>query len=268
MTGLLRATLPMLALAVAAAPLTGMQRGDRDDWCDRSGRGDREVSCEVRELTMDAVGSLSVDGGQNGGVSVFGERRSDILVEARVITRARSMSRAEALADEIRISTDGSEVGARGPNSGRRESWSVSFRIYVPTDTDLSIETHNGGIGIQGVDARVRFDAVNGGVHLSEMAGDVRGETRNGGLSVELAGREWDGAGLDVSTRNGGINLLIPRGYSADLETGTVNGGIELDFPVTVTGRISRHLRTQLGSGGAPIRVMTRNGGVHVRQGS
>jgi hypothetical protein len=39
---------------------------------------------------------------------------------------------------------------------------------------------------------------------------------------------------------------------------------MSVDFPVTVSGRIDRRLRTQLGQGGATIRVMTTNGGVTI----
>jgi len=48
-----------------------------------------------------------------------------------------------------------------------------------------------------------------------------------------------------------------------------VNGGISLDFPVTVQGRIGRSLDIELGEGGATVRAMTTNGGVRiVRSGS
>ena len=43
--------------------------------------------------------------------------------------------------------------------------------------------------------------------------------------------------------KHGGMQTLaVPADYSADLETGTVNGGIELDFPVTVQGRLGKRL--------------------------
>jgi DUF4097 and DUF4098 domain-containing protein YvlB len=82
---------------------------------------------------------------------------------------------------------------------------------------------------------------------------------------VSLSGDHWDGAGLDVETRNGGVRLDVPEHYSATLETGTVNGRVNFDFPITVSGRINRHFTTTLGAGGAKIRAMTTNGGVSVR---
>ena len=134
----------------------------------------------------------------------------------------------------------------------------------VPHDTDLDLETHNGGIAISDVRGRIRFDALNGGVHLRGTGGDVEGHTTNGGLNVDLDGDRWNGSGLDVRTTNGGVTIHVPRGYSARLETGTVNGGISLDFPVTVPGRIGRSLDIELGEGGATVRAMTTNGGVRI----
>lgn len=55
-----------------------------------------------------------------------------------------------------------------------------------------------------------------------------------------------------------------PRTSDLDLET--VNGGIDIDFPVTVSGRIGRQLRTTLGDGGPTIRVVTTNGGVKIKR--
>jgi hypothetical protein len=64
------------------------------------------------------------------------------------------------------------------------------------------------------------------------------------------------------------VTLAIPERYSAKLETGTVNGPMSVDFPMTVTiqGRLSQNLSTTLGSGGAPVRVVTTNGPLVIRR--
>jgi hypothetical protein len=58
--------------------------------------------------------------------------------------------------------------------------------------------------------------------------------------------------------------VTLPDGYSAHLETATVNGGMEIDFPVMVQGRIGRRISADLGKGGPTIRVTTTNGGVTI----
>ena len=69
-----------------------------------------------------------------------------------------------------------------------------------------------------------------------------------------------------METQNGGVRMSIPSNYSARLETGTVNGRLNIDFPVTVQGRIGRSIEAQLGSGGPLVRVRTSNGGVNIRK--
>jgi DUF4097 and DUF4098 domain-containing protein YvlB len=143
----------------------------------------------------------------------------------------------------------------------------VSYEVFVPRRTDLSLKSHNGGISIHDVRGEITFEAVNGGVTLKRLAGDVRGKTTNGGLSIELDGTRWDGEQLDVSATNGGVSLHVPENYSARLETRTVNGRVNVDFPVTMQGRIdSRELSLNLGSGGPLIRAVTTNGGVSVKR--
>lgn len=84
---------------------------------------------------------------------------------------------------------------------------------------------------------------------------EVRDETLPGG---DVRGR----------TRNGGVTVSIPDGYNAELEARTHNGGFRTDYPITVTGELNtrRGINTTLGSGGAPVRVRTSNGGLKINR--
>ena len=46
----------------------------------------------------------------------------------------------------------------------------------------------------------------------------------------------------------------------------TVNGRVNVEFPVTVQGAIDRQLSINLGSGGALVRAVTTNGGVSIKR--
>ncbi len=272
----------LVAALLATTGLVGLaQRTDKSDKIkskdgslacrdDRSWYNDRLVgTCDIREQTLAPSGALiAIDGKQNGGVSVKGWDQNQVLVRARVQTGAPTAQEAEALAREIRIETGGSKIFASGPESRRDYHWDVSYEVFVPRRADLSIETHNGGIAIAGVNGRIDFSATNGGVVLKKVGGTVKGSTTNGGLFVELAGDRWEGETLDVSTTNGGVVMSIPENYSANLQTGTVNGSISVDFPVTVQGDLRKQLAVNLGSGGPTVKAMTTNGGVRIRRAS
>lgn len=102
-------------------------------------------------------------------------------------------------------------------------------------------------------------------LHVEAVNGDVVAETMNGGLYVVLEGDRWQRKGLDATSTNGGVHLSMPSGYSAHLKTGTTTGGMDIDFLVTVQGWIGRRVATDLGRGGATIRLITTNGGVDAR---
>jgi len=226
---------------------------------------------ERREYTVASTGSLTVDGGRNGGIKVVGDNRSDVLVRACVNTWATTDEAAKALAADIKIAT-GSLIKAESGTGD--ENWSVSYDILVPRNTNLKLNAHNGGISIKSVEGSLEFETTNGGVSLSDVAGEVRGRTTNGGVNVALSGNSWKGGGLDVVTTNGGVNLTMPATYAANIETGTTNGGFRSDIPALNvdqedykgTGRHSRatRLNTVLNGGGAPIRVITTNGGIRI----
>jgi len=235
-----------------------------DDW-----QNNRLVNhCEIKEQTLPVSdNTISVDGRKNGGVSIKGWERNEILMRARLQTAGPTEAEANELAQQVKIETAGAKIFATGPENRNDHWWSVSYEIFVPQRSNLSLKTNNGGISIADVNGRMEFSALNGGVHLSRVGGSVKGGTTNGGLHIELSGNRWDGEALDVSTTNGGVSMSIPENYSAHLETGTVNGQLSIEFPVTVQGNITRELAVNLGSGGATIRAMTTNGGVKIRRG-
>jgi len=258
-----------LALAANAHPLAAQGVTDRDDWCDRDRGGDRERGwfCEVREVRLPTGDVVAVDGEPNGGIRVEGWDRNEVLLRARVSARARSDAAARELVSLVEVVTERSPIRARGPRTARREWWSVSYELFVPRRSNLDLSTQNGGIHITEVLGQIRFHSTNGGVALTRLGGNVRGSATNGGLVIELGGNAWEGEGMDVETANGGVRISVPPNYSARLETGTTNGGMQVDFPITVQGRFNRRITTDLGSGGKTIRAVTTNGGVVVRRG-
>ncbi len=242
-----------------------------DDWCQNDNRGDnRARHNEIRDFSVPAAGAtLTVDASPNGGIKVEGEARADIMGQACVSATAQTDEQARALAQRIEVSATVDRVSATGPDQqqlNERDSWSVSYRLTVPTKTSMSLLSRNGGISISQVDGDISFRTTNGGVKLTRLAGNVRGRTTNGGVDVDLDGATWTGEGLDVETENGGVRMSIPSNYSARLETGTVNGGLNIEFPVAAQGRMTRQIQTQLGGGGPLIKVRTSNGGVNIRK--
>ncbi|HLK66183.1 MAG TPA: DUF4097 family beta strand repeat-containing protein [Bryobacteraceae bacterium] len=231
--------------------------------------GDRARHCEMRELPAASVGRLNLDASPNGGVTVKGWLRGDTLVRARVEASGDTESAAALLVSQVSIDTSGGQVRAMGPDQSQNHSgWSVSYEVFVPQNTDLTLKSHNGGLAISDVRGQIHFEVMNGGVHLKRVAGDVSGSTTNGGIDAELTGQMWDGRQMEISTKNGGVNLTVPSYYSAHVQAETNSGGIHSDFPMQMEAGNTRprRLDANLGSGGALIHVSTVNGQVSLKR--
>ncbi len=264
----------VLASLVLAPPLAAQERDDAA-WQKRCERDydsdDGERYCEVRYTGFRPTGgSLTIDPDANGGVEVIGWDRDSVAVTLRVQAKARNEEDARALAHDVEVVASGSSVRVHGPSTGRRQSWSASLVLRVPRRTGITAATVNGPLSVSDLNGAIELRATNGPLSLSRLGGDVRARVQNGPLSVELSGAGWDGKGLDAESVNGPVDLGIPDGYNAELETGTVNGPMSTSIPLTVTfkGRMRDRIQTTLGKGGAPVRVVTTNGPISIHRAS
>lgn len=261
-----RVTLIGAVVMLTAAVLPAQTRRSSGRFDDDACRGQRASFCETREDNLGARASLTVDATPNGGISVRGTNRSDVLLRTRITVWSDAGDGARALASQVRVLTDGGRIRAEGPASSDNQYWSASFELEVPERTGLQLTAKNGGISISSVDGDVKFETRNGGVTLSNVDGDVQGTTVNGGITVRLRGAQWNGTGLDVGTRNGGISMSLPESFNAQLDVETVNGGVSSDFGLSPQDRRSRHIVTTLGGGGARLRLSTVNGGIRLNR--
>jgi DUF4097 and DUF4098 domain-containing protein YvlB len=261
----------ILGFALAARPLAAQERDD-SQWlrhCQKDYDNELERFCEVRHTGFRPTGSgLTIDPDQNGGVEVQGWDRDSVAVTVRIEANARSEDAAKDLARGVKLEMSGSSISVSGPSSGRRENWSASLVVMVPRKTGLRAETVNGPLSVEDVEGAMELRAQNGPVALINLAGDVRARVQNGPLHVELRGSKWEGKGLDAESVNGPVDLGIPESYSAELETGTVNGPMSTSIPLTITvrGPMRDRIQTTLGKGGAPVRVVTTNGPITIRR--
>jgi hypothetical protein len=259
-----------LAVSTGGVPLLAQlqNNSEKQMTCSNAGYdGDRARHCEIREQSLPSIGRLSIDAGPNGGVTVKGWLRGDVLVRARVEASGETEGAAANMASQVMIDGSGGQVRATGPEPANNAGWSVNYEIFVPQVTDVTLKTHNGGLTISDVRGQIHFDAVNGGVHLKRVAGEVSGATVNGGIDVELTGAMGDWRQMELSTHNGGVTVAMPSHFSARIQAETGMGRIQSDFPLPATsdGR-GRRLDFSIGSGGPPIHITTGNGGIRLKR--
>jgi DUF4097 and DUF4098 domain-containing protein YvlB len=117
----------------------------------------------------------------------------------------------------------------------------------------------------EGLKGDARASTVNGSVRVT-TTGLAEASTVNGSVYVEMGRANWTDQ-LEFSTVNGGITLIIPGKLDTELRANTVNGDIETDWPLTITGKIGpRRLRGTIGAGGRTLSLSTVNGEIRLKK--
>ena len=229
-----------------------------------------------------AVGKRLEVKGVNGDVRAVLSSGAEAVVNARKHAR-----RSDPDEVEIRVveSDDGITICAVYPtpprarqenDCGPGKSWHsstdnndvvVDFDVQVPAGVEFQGQTVNGEMSAEGLKADVNASTVNGSVRVT-TTGLAQAATVNGSVYAEMGRANWDGE-LEFSTVNGGITLILPGKLDTEIRATTVNGDIETDWPMMISGRFGpRHLRGTIGAGGRSLELSTVNGEIRLKKGT
>lgn len=153
------------------------------------------------------------------------------------------------------------EPGARGRSNTQNNDTTVAFSVQVPMGVTFVGRTVNGSVNGDSLAGDAEAHTVNGSINLT-TTGTAVASTVNGSVHASMGRADWAN-GAKFSTVNGGITLWLPAYVSANLSASAQNGDVESEFPITVTGAMSRrHVEGTIGSGGQDLKVSTVNGSV------
>lgn len=158
------------------------------------------------------------------------------------------------------------EVGDRWRSSNENNDVTVDFEVQVPAGVVFHGRTVNGEMSAEGLGADVEASTVNGSVRVS-TAGLAQASTVNGSVYVTMGRADWE-HDLEFSTVNGRIELRLPASLATEVRASTVNGDLESDFPLTVSGRFGpRRWRGTIGTGGnRMLNLQTVNGEIRLKK--
>ena len=248
----MRHPLARLALVAAVAATWG---------CDVAAMGPQERQRISETRRLDPQGTFTLEN-TNGSVVIETWNESSVSIEAEKVAP-------ESQLDELRVEINGEgsrvDVTTRYPRGGwGRTRGHVDYRVKVPRDAEVEVETTNGALKVLGAGGAVRATTTNGSVEVADAGGDIEASTTNG--SIRAGYRQSPAGGTQrMSTTNGSVTLTLPGDASGDFSASTVNGGISTDFPLQVSGRFGgRKLRGRLGDGSPRFELSTVNGAVKI----
>lgn len=272
-----------LAFAVAA-PLLGAQQQfgrDGDVW-----RWDGRVDGGRWMSVFNINGSVDFAPSADNMVHLVAEKRSngremdDIHYE--VVQEGGNVTICAIWNNNSRCEDGGMEQLRRNDHNENHSS--VRITVQVPRSVRVGAHSVNGGVSVRDVGAEVKANTVNGGVTVRNASGPVRAETVNGGVDVNTSAgpvtAETVNGNVDArmatlsgnddmtfKTVNGSVAIYVPARFDATFRFDTVHGGIDSDFPMTLSGKWGpRHAAGTIGAGGRDLRASSVNGSIQLRK--
>jgi hypothetical protein len=153
--------------------------------------------CQLRETTLPAASTLLARISGSGSISVRPWDGADILPRAQVLAAAESSGAAQAVASEVAIDAFDGSVRASGPKGDARRPWAANLEIYVPRETNLTLDTVNGDIAVENLQGRLSLTVTNGAISVKGGAGPIAFRSVNGNVSLEGVAGDIDGRGTN-----------------------------------------------------------------------
>lgn len=127
-----------------------------------------------------------------------------------------------------------------------------------------AFEAHTGSGSVLMTQAAPGDVVVTTGSGSSELHGVVGSlRVRAGSGRIEVDGQQ-EGA-WDLDTGSGSVRIRLPADAAFDLDAESNSGGIVIDHPVTVQGKVSkRHLRGEVRGGGELLSIDTGSGEIRI----
>jgi hypothetical protein len=256
----------MIVMTIALLAVTqGAAQGQDFRWSGTLAAG---KTIEVRDVN----GSITATPASGNTIEVTAQKRAGRGGRPELVE-----IRAEERDDRVVICTvypsqrdsEGCRGGGerRGRNNDDVDNVSVHFTVRVPSNIRFEGKTVNGDVTATGLAADAEVATVNGDVEVSTR-GVAEASSVNGNVSATLGRSDWTGP-VEFSSVNGTVTVTLPSNASAEVRASTVNGGIESDFPLTITGKFGpRNMNGTIGSGGPRLSLSSVNGSIALKRGS
>jgi hypothetical protein len=165
---------------------------------------------------------------------------------------------------KLRVGTGNGEVDVTGA-AADVVAGSGNGRVRVKTSEGaVEAASGNGEVTVEGATDVVRASSGNGRVTVGTTHGPVTATTGNGDIDVRMDALGGDDD-MEFTTGNGRISVAVPRDFAAQLDANLGHGEFQSDFPMTVTGRLSRtHIRATIADGRRRLRMTSGNGNIEL----
>jgi DUF4097 and DUF4098 domain-containing protein YvlB len=217
----------------------------------------------------------------NADVRVYASDRKDI--EAMLYTDKKVSSDAVNVTD--RQSGNRVELNVRVPNQwevGLSQRSVLELKIPLGSDIDvrsgsgsvlvkgvegkLMVHTDNGNIEALGISGTLNIESGHGDLHVDGILAAVSLRTSAGNIAAQIDPRSKMNTAWVVGTREGNVDVRLPKDFATDLDVDTADGNVQLEFPLTMLGGERQSSVPPINGGGQHLKIHSDRGNIMVRK--
>jgi DUF4097 and DUF4098 domain-containing protein YvlB len=182
----------------------------------------KEFSSSVKEVeSKTSGGNITVSGGS-------GTPKVDVFVMANNGRDNLSKEELQRRLDEdftLTVSETAGKITATAKPKHHITNWNrtvnVSFRIFVPQNTNTDLRTSGGNISLDHLNGTEDFETSGGNLNVVQLTGKIHGETSGGNIDVRESKDD-----IDLGTSGGNIDA---ENCSGKIKINTSGGNLDLN---------------------------------------
>ena len=171
----------------------------------------------------------------------------------------------EHLHGEVLSKTSGGSLNfdnIEGDISGKTSGGSISIGEVVGRS---NIRTSGGSIHIRLAEGPVDAHTSGGSITVEEVIGAIKAHTSGGAVKAYLSRQpDFD---CSLTTSGGSITVHLSEDIGLDVNAKTSGGRVHTDFPVSISGEISkRSMQAEMNGGGPELYLRTSGGSIYLKK--
>jgi DUF4097 and DUF4098 domain-containing protein YvlB len=163
----------------------------------------------------------------------------------------------------VRAKTSGGSLSfdkIEGPVRGNTSGGSITLAGCVGT---ADVRTSGGSINIGRVEGDVVAQTSGGSINVEEVMGVIDASTSGGSVTARITEQPEDDCRL--TTSGGSVTVYVAPEMGFELDARTSAGHVKTDFPIKVSGRISKSsLQATINDGGPELYLRTSGGNINL----
>lgn len=155
-----------------------------------------------------------------------------------------------------------------GPGAGGVTVSGQNANVQVDRpQAGVVVDTVNGRIRVLDAPDGASLRTVNGNLYAHILGGALYAEATNGAIVAHML--KPNASRFELTTKNGGITVVLSDGCAARVDAVTQNGGVRSDLPLTTPGVSLRgQLHGMIGEDGAALTMESVNGNLWIARAS